>query len=110
MDLTEYSFGTVTEMVDIIKEKKSEGWELPNYMDLKEILTNLDAVNKANLKVGNKAIADEDLLMYSDNRLDPKTFDISYEHCVIQLKDVKNGAGRKKYIGQKVKVHFVRNL
>lgn len=113
MDLKGYYFGfksTMAEMMDFIKEKEQEGWELPNYADLKELLSNLDSVNKVNAMMGKPLITKSNRFMYSNGHIDYKTFDMTYENYIIQLEDVNHGRGGEKYSGQNVKIYFVRNL
>ena len=113
MDLKGYYFGfksTMAEMMDFIKEKEQEGWELPNYADLKELLSNLDSVNKVNAMIGKPLITKSNRFMYSNGHIDYKTFDMTYENYIIQLEDVNHGRGGEKYSGQNVKIYFVRNL
>lgn len=113
MDLKGYYFGfksTMAEMMDFINEKEQEGWELPNYADLKELLSNLDSVNKVNAMMGKPLITKSNRFMYSNGHIDYKTFDMTYENYIIQLEDVNHGRGGEKYSGQNVKIYFVRNL
>ena len=113
MDLKGYYFGfksTMAEMMDFIKGKEQEGWELPNYADLEDILVNLDSINKVNAKIGKPLITESDRFFYSFGRIDNKTLDMTYEHYIMKLSDIKHGWVGEKYSGQSVKIYFVRNL